>query len=293
MEQREHLDGLSPGTAATAPGHVPSSGVVGGTTTITLPQLWLADPSLWFIQVENKFRIHRITSEVRKHELLVEALPPQAMAEIRDILVGPPGDTPYTTVKQALLHRLVPPKHRRIQQLLCNEELGDRRPTQFLRHLQHLLGDQPDGSETSILRELFLQRLPPTVRMALVPAQDKTLSELAEMADDMMDVAPAVINAAHTSPISEADSLRETVKDLAAEVANLRLQLLSIHNLNDHPRPHRPSLTSPAPQRPLHQPEHRFSPQNTCYYHRRFRAAARRCVPPCSWRMGNAPADRQ
>lgn len=143
MEQREHLDSLSPGTAATAPGHVPSSGVVGGTTTMTLPQLWLADPSLWFIQVENKFRIHRITSEVRKHELLVEALPPQAMAEIRDILVGPPGDTPYTTVKQALLHRLVPPKHRRIQQLLCNEELGDRRPTQFLRHLQHLLGDHP------------------------------------------------------------------------------------------------------------------------------------------------------
>lgn len=293
MEQRENLDGLNHGTADTAPGQVPAAGVVGGTTTITLPQLWLADPSLWFIQVENKFRIHRVTSEVRKHELLVEALPPQALAEIRDILVGPPGETPYTTVKQALLHRLVPPKHRRIQQLLCNEELGDRRPTQFLRHLQHLLGDQPACSETAILRELFLQRLPPTVRMALVPAQDKTLSELAEMADDMMDVAPAVINAARTFPNSETDSLRETVKDLAAEVANLRLQLLSICDLNHQPSPHRLSLTSPAQRQPLHQPEHHFSSQKTCYYHRRFRAAARKCVPPCSWRMGNAQADRQ
>ncbi|KAH6947534.1 hypothetical protein HPB50_019679 [Hyalomma asiaticum] len=91
MEQRENLDDLSPGTAATAPGHVPSSGVVGGTNTITLPTLWVTDPSLWFIQVENKFRIHRITTEVRKHELLVEALPPQAIAEIRDILVGLPA----------------------------------------------------------------------------------------------------------------------------------------------------------------------------------------------------------
>ncbi|KAH6926676.1 hypothetical protein HPB50_021191 [Hyalomma asiaticum] len=97
MEQRENIDDLSPGTAVTAPGNVPSSGVVG---------------------VENKVRIHRITSEVRKHELLIEALPPQAMAEIRDILVGPPSETPYTTVKQALLHRLVSPKHRRIQQVL-------------------------------------------------------------------------------------------------------------------------------------------------------------------------------
>ncbi|XP_075723800.1 uncharacterized protein LOC142765880 [Rhipicephalus microplus] len=202
MEQREHLDSLSPGTAATTPGHVPPSGVVTGTATMTLPQLWLADPSLWFIQDENEFRIHRITSDVRKHELLVKALPPQALAEIRDIFEGPSGDTPYTTVKQALLHRLVPPEHRRIQQLLCNEELGDRRPTQFLLHPQHLLGDQPNGSETSIPRELFLQRFPTTMRMVLVPARDKPLSELAEMADDMVDVAPAVMNAAHTSPIS-------------------------------------------------------------------------------------------
>ncbi|KAH6942547.1 hypothetical protein HPB50_007848 [Hyalomma asiaticum] len=99
MEQREHLDDLSPGTAVTAPGHVPSSGPVGGTNTITLPMLWLTDPSLWFTEVENKFRIYRITSEVRKRQLLIEALPPQAMAEIRDILVGPPDETPYTTVK--------------------------------------------------------------------------------------------------------------------------------------------------------------------------------------------------
>ncbi|KAH6924291.1 hypothetical protein HPB50_014641 [Hyalomma asiaticum] len=111
----ENFDDLSPGTAATAPGHVPSPGVVGGTNTITLPMLWLTNRSLRFIQVENKFRIQRIMSEVRKHELLVEALPPQAMAEIRDILMGPPGETPYTTVTQALVHRLVPPKHRRIQ----------------------------------------------------------------------------------------------------------------------------------------------------------------------------------
>ncbi|XP_075750776.1 uncharacterized protein LOC142817602 [Rhipicephalus microplus] len=119
---------------------------------MTLPQLWLADPSLWLIEIENKFRVHRITSEVRKHELLVEALPPQAMGEIRDILVGPPGDAPYTRVKHALLHRLVPPKHRRIQQLLCNEELEDRHPTQFSSHLQHLLEDQLGGLEISILR---------------------------------------------------------------------------------------------------------------------------------------------
>ncbi|KAH6939838.1 hypothetical protein HPB50_021883 [Hyalomma asiaticum] len=36
-------------------------------TTIMLLQLWLANPALWFIQAENKFRIHRVTSEVHRN----------------------------------------------------------------------------------------------------------------------------------------------------------------------------------------------------------------------------------
>lgn len=116
--------------------------VTGATATVTLLQLWLADPSLWFVQAENKFRSHRVTSEVRKSELLLEALPLQAMAEIHDILVQPRDEILYTTIKETLLCHLVPRVHRHIQQLLHNEELGDRRPTKFLRNLQHLIGDQ-------------------------------------------------------------------------------------------------------------------------------------------------------
>lgn len=99
MEQRENLGGLSPGAAATAPGHVSSTGSVGGINAITF---------------RNKFRIYHFTSEVRKQELLIEASPPRAMAEIH-ILVGPPGETLYTTLKYALLHRPILPEHRRNQ----------------------------------------------------------------------------------------------------------------------------------------------------------------------------------
>lgn len=124
-----------------------------------------------------------------------------------------------------LLRRLVPPAHRRIQQLLNNEELGDRRPTQFLRHLQHLIVDQPGFLDTAVLRELFLQRLSTNVQMALVTAHYESLLELAELADDLVDIAPAVINAARTSPVSAPHFLRETVKELASKAADLRLEL--------------------------------------------------------------------
>lgn len=92
------------------------------------------------------------------------------MAKVRDILLLPLGETPYTTVKGALLRRLFAHAHRRIQQLLNTEKLGDRCPTQFLRHLQPLLGDTADSLDTVILHELFLQRLPTNVRLTLISA---------------------------------------------------------------------------------------------------------------------------
>ncbi|KAG0422516.1 hypothetical protein HPB47_001666, partial [Ixodes persulcatus] len=105
------------------------------------------------------------------------------------------------------------------------EELGDRRPTQFLRHLQHLLGDKASSLDAAILRELFLQRLPTAVRVGLAAAHRLTLAELAELADRMMEVAGPTINAAQTAPdvTSELAQLRKDLQKLTIEVANLRL----------------------------------------------------------------------
>ncbi|KAG0443459.1 hypothetical protein HPB47_014891 [Ixodes persulcatus] len=63
---------------------------------------WAEDPALWFVQVENKFRLHRITSQIRQYELLIDALPPQAATEVRDILLAPLGDTPSDASSSSL-----------------------------------------------------------------------------------------------------------------------------------------------------------------------------------------------
>ncbi|KAM7315720.1 hypothetical protein ISCGN_005503 [Ixodes scapularis] len=112
---------------------------IGTTAVLTLPQFWAEDPAPWFVQVENKFHLHRITSQARQYEFLIDALPPQAATEVRNILLSPVSDTPYDVLKEVLISRLVASEQRRLQQLLGAEELGDRRPSQFLRHLQHLL----------------------------------------------------------------------------------------------------------------------------------------------------------
>jgi len=50
------------------------------------------------------------------------------------------------------------------------EELGDRKPSQVLRRIQHLLGDKANSMDTTIMRVLFLQRLLSNIHMILTPS---------------------------------------------------------------------------------------------------------------------------
>ncbi|KAG0427513.1 hypothetical protein HPB47_025441 [Ixodes persulcatus] len=159
-------------------------------------------------QVDNKFRLHRITSQIRQYELIIDALPHQAATEIRDILLSPLGDTPYDTLKEAM--------QRRLQQHLSAEELGDRRTSQFLRHLQHLLGDKA-ASIDALSFESF------SYSASCHPFALPFL-ELNELADRIIEVnSPTNGATQRTSDLtSDIAELRKVIGKLTAEVSELR-----------------------------------------------------------------------
>ena len=160
-------------------------------------------------------------------------------------------------------------------------ELGDLRPTQLLRRMQQLLGDSA-ATSGPLLRELFLQRIPPNVRIVFASSGDaKSLDELATLADKILD-------AAHTSMASIAPtSLPREVDDLRTEVARLK-ELVGSLSAGDRSTQYR----SPSPR---HQPRSRTPPpassHSLCWYHARFGDRARKCTPPCS-QSGNFQASR-
>ena len=181
-------EGDPPQVAAEAGGDVSAVSL-----NIKLPPFWPSDPEVWFAQVDAHFTTRRVTSQKAKFDYVIASLTPEVATEVRYLILRPPTEHPYDTLREQLTRRTAASEQRKLQQLFTTEELGDRKPTQLLRHMQQLLGDRPGIAEGSFLRELFLQRLPANVRMVLASIPDTTsLDSLAELADKVIEVATPV-----------------------------------------------------------------------------------------------------
>ena len=204
--------------------------------SIKLPPFWPSDPIVWFAQVEAQFNTRGITAQKTRFEYVVASLSPEFAVEIRDLLIKPPAETPYETLKAELIKRTAASEQRKLQQLISGEELGERKPTQLLRRMQQLLGDHlgPSADNNTFLRELFLQRLPLNVRMVLASADDTTdLAKLAEMADKVVEVATPTVAAVSTpsQTDTEVEKLRLEVSRLSELVASPMLHAYLLHSL--------------------------------------------------------------
>ena len=268
-------------SSAAATMTTPTSGDISAVVTLKLPPFWPADPEVWFAQVEAQFACRRITSQRSRFDHVVSSLSPEFAAEVRDLLIRPPADNPYSALKEQLTKRTALSEQRKLQQLFTGEELGDRKPTQLLRRMQQLIGDRP-GFDSSFLRELFLQRLPQNVRMVLASTPEgTTLDKLADMADKIMEVAiPSV--AAVSAPSSAGTA---PLTSLAAEMEHMRSEIQRLTKLvNKLSRTRSSSRSTPrSPRRSSTPPSTDDTSDKFCWYHHKFGEQAQKCKAPCSW----------
>ena len=272
VEPTDHAD---PAVAPT-----PTSTVAA--VSVKLPPFWPQDPEVWFAQIEAQFATRGITAQKTKFDYVISSLSPEFAMEVRDLLLKPPEEDPYDKLKTQLIKRTAASEQRKLQQLISGKELGDRKPTQLFRRMQQLLGSKlGTGPEAnSFLHELFLQRLPPSVRMVLASTDPATtLENLADMADKIMEVSTPTVAAVSTPSVddSEVKQLREQITRLTELVASLSRDRRPRHRSTSRNR--RPANIPP--------PTQTTSQDTLCWYHSKFGPDAQKCREPCSWVQGN------
>ncbi|XP_070161374.1 uncharacterized protein [Polyergus mexicanus] len=254
---------------------------------IRVPPFWPEDAELWFAQLEGTFISCDITDDATRYAYVLSRIEPKQAREIKDIITQPLLKQKYEAIKKALIQRLTASQDQRIKQLLEHEELGDRKPSQFLRHLKTLAGITVSDE---LLRTLWLGRLPTQMQAILaVRAQDK-LEDVAEQADRIheignrpMEVATmqGVVTPARTTWETQIDALRDQVAALTTQVTKMTRKFQR-EQQGKRPRSQsRDRQRSRTPRR-----------EGICYYHRRFGAEAKKCTTPCSFKKENEEASR-
>ena len=268
--------------------------------SVKLPPYWPSDPALWFSQVEAQFTTRGVTAELTKYAYVVGSLQPEVAQEVRDLLINRPIEEPYTTLKTALIKRTSVSEQQRIHQLLTTEELGDRKPTQFLRRMQQLLGDKT--LEPTIMKQLFLQRLPTNIQLILAPNKDTMdIASLAKLADNILEVAPTHTTLPALATVvpqpqpstsaqsTELSELRELVSQLTTTINTFSRKFTPSRTSHDSRCRSRSPSPIPAHRNDSTTSQHPRSP--VCWYHSKFGASAKKCSPPCSYTSRSSPSN--
>ncbi|KAK4874811.1 hypothetical protein RN001_014171 [Aquatica leii] len=239
--------------------------------SMKIPPFWASDPEMWFAQVESHFQISGISSNETKYGNIASSLEVKYACEVRDILTKPSQTNRYETLKRELIKRLSATHQQRMRQLLEREELGDRKPSQFLRHLEALAGTSvPDD----LLKSIWTSRLPQNTQAILAVQKAANLADSAELADAINATTPQ-----HVYVVQPNDAIQEALTKLAGEIAELKTR--GRHTEREKPT-NRKSSRSRTPKKEY----------DTCWYRFRFGKGARNCRPPCKETSGNEGASR-
>lgn len=268
--------------------HDDGSGVDVYRVGVRVPPFYPEKPALWFAQLESQFALANITSDATKYHHVMGGLDPIYAAHVEDIVEAPAAPDKYERLKTELVRRLSASKEKKVQQLLTHEELGDRKPSQFLRHLRHLAG--PSVPE-DFLRTIWTSRLPSSTQTIIASQAKASLEEVAELADRIQDLVPASPQVAATSspaaiPGSSVDQMHNQIAELTRQVQALTSQV----NRLSRPR-HRSSRSTSRGRSSSTRSHSNYRRWPNCWYHYKFGEKATRCVKPCDY-AGKAAGSR-
>ncbi|XP_037875269.1 uncharacterized protein LOC119630332 [Bombyx mori] len=242
---------------------------------IKLPPFWPDRPAIWFAQVEAQFSSSGISADLTKFNYVIAQLDTRVIGEVEDIILQPPPEDKYGRLKSELIRRLSTSEEQRVRQLVSDVELGNRRPSQFLRYLRSLAGKTL--TDENLLRQLWMRRLPQHLQAILAAQSELSLDKVAELADKILEVSPGMV-APYSSAVFSASTSAvspRSLEDITRRQDEVSRQLAVLtaergrNRTRDFTNQRRRSQTPGKLQ--------------MCFYHRKFNTKAVKCIQPCTW----------
>ncbi|XP_057329827.1 uncharacterized protein LOC130670439 [Microplitis mediator] len=192
------------------------------------------------------------------------------------MIINPQTLTPFSQLKEALIKCFSASESAKPRQLLDGEAIGDRSPSQFLRHLKSLA---PTIDE-AVLRTRWMSDLPKKTQELLAVSPDTaTIDDLAKTADKIHEMFPVSHNAAaavSTPSNTQISALEKQISELTKCVTALSAQSRQ-----------RGLLTSRKPRNRSQSKGRGKLKDGICYYHIKFGKQAYKCADGCKF-AGNA-----
>ncbi|XP_033212399.1 uncharacterized protein LOC117169993 [Belonocnema kinseyi] len=211
-------------------------------------------------------------------------LEPRFAMEVRDIIREPPQSDRYEKLKSELIRRLSSSQEQKTRRLLEHEELGDRKPSQFLRHLQGLAGSHVSES---LVRSLWIGRLPNHIQAILAGQSQSSLDTITDLADSIYEIDFRK----HVLETSIPCSFQSMVEELRNEITYLRREVAAV--ISSRENSNRSARTGRNRSRSRSRTEQQKLQDNgNCWYHARFGEKASKCIKPCSYKAGNGQSHR-
>lgn len=252
---------------------------------VRLPPFWAEEPDVWFAQAEAQFQLAGVKEDTTKFNHIIATLDPRYVREIKDLIKNPPKTEKYAKLKHELTRRLSVSREHQIRQLLSHEELGDRKPSQFMRHLRTLADG---GVSDEFLYSMWASRLPSHVQAIIVSQTSTNLDDVADLADKICEVTlpppPHQPQVASTST-NNYDGLLKKIDDLITTRIQTELtqQIAKLSYRESRGRqPFRRNKFSRSRSRG------RSQTPGMCWYHTNFREKANKCTPPCNFKQENS-----
>jgi hypothetical protein len=244
------------------------------TVSSRIPEFWTDMPRLWFIQFEAAVENQRLGDAARQN-LVVTKLSKHAIKQVSDLLLSPPADNRYETLKDRLLKNYEESDTRQTQKLLREMELGTQKPSQLLRNMRDLArGKILD--QTLII--MWNGHLPPAVQAVLAASEVTDMEKLACIADKVMEATRPM----EVTEIASTSRQRPKDDDLAAKLNRLSVEVAELRRSR---RPQR--STTPGRQqsrsRERNASKSGRKPGWLCFYHLRYGKKAAKCVKPFCW----------